>query len=128
MEYRSYNDVMRRFPTETAAIDHYITVEHPNGVLCANCGAGNVYQEVKRPKVFSCNSCKTTFSLFKHTIFFKSSTDIRKWMYAIHMYIRSHGEVTATQLQKEIGVTYKTAWRILRKVDVYALSLSISEG
>ena len=100
MEYRSYNDVLRRFPTEKAAIDHYIAVEHPYGVSCANCGADNVYQEIKRPKVFSCNSCKTTFSLFKHTIFFKSSTDIRKWMYAIRLYIRSHREGPATQLQR----------------------------
>jgi len=111
-----FQDVIARFPTEESAIKHYYSVEHPAGVVCNRCQSDKVYQENARPKVFYCMNCKSSFSPFKGTIYEKSSTDIRKWMYAVHVYLKRRGGITAKQLQREIGVTYKTAWRMLRKI------------
>ena len=114
-----YKDVLNKFPTEESAVRHYIAVEHPYGVNCYRCGSDKVYQEAKRYKVFYCNDCKSSFSLFKNTMYEKSSTDLRKWFYAIHLYISNPKYVTAARLQRELDVTYKTAWRMLRQIELY---------
>jgi transposase-like protein len=107
---------MQKFPTEESVIQHYLTIRYPDGISCNHCGSIKVYQETKRRKVFSCNDCKSTFSPFKDTIFEKSSTDLRKWMYAIHLFLNGKKGISGLQLQREIGVTYKTAWRMLQQI------------
>jgi transposase-like protein len=112
----TFLDLMKKFPTENKVIEYYLTIRYPNGVACNHCGSIKVYQERKHPKCFHCNDCKNNFSPFKDTIFEKSSTDLRKWMYAIHMFLNGKKGISGLQLQREIGVTYKTAWRMLQQI------------
>lgn len=112
----TFLELMKRFPTEDSVIDYYIKIRYPQGVHCNHCGSPKVYQETKRRKVFSCNDCLSTFSPFTGTIFEKSSTDLRKWMYAIHLFLNGKKGISGLQLQREIGVTYKTAWRMLQQI------------
>jgi len=112
----TFFEFIKRFPTEDAVIDYFLEIRYPDGVQCSHCGSGKVYQESKRKKVFGCNGCMSTFSPFKNTIFEKSSTDLRKWFYAIHLFLNGKKGISAMQLQREIGVTYKTAWRMLQQI------------
>ena len=112
----TFMELMEKFPTEKAVIGYFLKVRYPSGVCCNHCGSVKVYQENNYPKVFHCNDCVNSFSPFKHTIFEKSSTDLRKWMYAIHLFLNAKKGISAMQLQREIGVTYKTAWRMLHQI------------
>lgn len=114
----TFIELMKKFPTEESVIDYYIQVRYPYGVHCNHCGSVKVYQEHGRRKVFSCNDCRSTFSPFKGTIFEHSSTDLRKWMYAIHLFLNGKKGISGMQLQREIGVTYKTAWRMLQQIRI----------
>jgi len=109
-------ELMNKFPTEEMVVKYYIGIRYPNGTTCNHCDSPKVYQERSRMKVFSCNDCKSTFSPFKDTIFEKSSTDLRKWMYAIHLFLNGKKGISGLQLKREIGVTYKTAWRMLQQI------------
>jgi transposase-like protein len=110
---------MSKFPTEEAAIDYYIKIRY-NGILtCPHCCAKNkIYRYRKIKKLFHCKNCNNSFSPFKNTIFEKSSTDFRKWLYAIRLFLNARKGFPALQLQRELEVTYKTAFRIFHQVRI----------
>jgi len=112
----TFLDFLKKFPDEKACIDYYIKIRYPDGVRCNHCGSPKVYQRKKNLKAFTCNDCYNSFSPFKGTIFEHSSTDIRMWFYAIHLFLNGKKGISALQLQREIGVTYKTAWRMLQQI------------
>ena len=114
----TYIELMEKFPTEESVIEEYIKIRYPHGIYCSRCGGIKVYQEHKRPKLFHCSSCHTNFSPFADTMFEKSSTDLRKWMFAIHLFLNGKKGISGYQLQREIGVTYKTAWRMLKEIRI----------
>jgi len=112
----TFLELMKRFPTEKKIVEHFITIRYPNGITCNHCGSTKIYPRGESIKTFSCNGCLNAFSPFKGTIFEKSSTDLRKWFYAIHLFLNGKKGISGLQLQREIGVTYKTAWRMLHQI------------
>lgn len=108
-------EFLETFPTEEKVIEYFITKRYPKGIKCNHCGNKKVYGR-QNPKFFDCKACNNTFSVFKDTIFEKTTTDLRKWMYAIHLFLNGKKGISGYQLQREIKVTYKTAWRMLHQI------------
>ena len=112
----NFLELQKRFPTEKAAIDHFISLRYNEKPACVHCGNVHTYHRSVTPKVFHCVDCNNTFSVFKDTIFENSSTSLVKWMYAIHLFLNGKKGISGLQLMREIGVTYKTAWRMLQQI------------
>jgi transposase-like protein len=107
---------MTLFPTAEAVINYFLKIRYPNGVVCPHCGSVSVYHRTEKPKLFDCKDCHNTFSPLTNTIFEKSSTDLVKWVYAVHLFLNAKKGISAKQLEREIDVTYKTSWRILHQI------------
>jgi transposase-like protein len=119
MKLMNFFEFLQKFPSENAVIEHFIKVRYGSDLItCRHCGVvgDKIYHRSKEPKKFHCANCQNTFSIFKDTIFEKSDTDLRKWMYAIHLFLNAKKGISGYQLMREIGVTYKTAWRMLNKI------------
>lgn len=108
----------RKFSTEEAAIDYFYKVRYNGKLACPHCGTTVNLYRTSRQKVCICHNCNNTFSPFADTIFRKSKTDMRKWFYAIHLFLNGKKGISACQLQREIGTIYRTAWRMLQQIRI----------
>lgn len=112
----TFLELLNKFPTEKSIVDYFLKIRYGEFIHCNHCGSIKVYQRKENIKLFDCADCHNTFSPFKGTIFEKSSTDLRKWFFAIHLFLNGKKGISGLQLQREIGVTYKTAWRMLQQI------------
>jgi transposase-like protein len=81
----TFFDFNPKFPTEKAAIDYFYHVRYNGKLTCPHCGTNVNPYRTSRGKACIGHSCNNTFSLFSDTIFRKSKTDMRKWLYVIHL-------------------------------------------
>ena len=113
----TFIELQEKFPNNETIITHFRTIRYRNGLICPHCGSTQkVGTRTDQPKLCNCNRCHNTFSIFTGTIFEKTSTNLTKWFYAVHLFLNAKKGISALQLQREIGTTYKTAWRMLKQI------------
>ena len=110
-------DMQRKYPDDKACLTWLFNYQHPNGITCPKCGVvGAKYHYIAGNKTFSCQWCGHQISPCTGTIFEHSSTPMVKWFYAIYLIAQTRTGISAKQLERELGVTYKTAWRMFKEI------------
>lgn len=87
----------------------------PNGVACPRCGSMSI-SRIQKPRVFDCNSCRYQFSVTSGTIFHDSHLPLWKWFLTAYMMSEAKKGVSANQIKRTIGVSYKTAWYLCHRI------------
>jgi transposase-like protein len=99
-----------------AARAHLESIQWPNGPVCPHCGSVEGIAKVEGKKqshrkgLYYCNACKGQFTVTVGTVFEDSKVPLNKWVLASHLYAASKKGMSAHQLHRMIGVSYKTAW------------------
>lgn len=83
---------------------------------CLKCGNRSKHHRVTGRTAYACGNCGNQIYPLAGTIFAKSRMPLKKWFYAIYLLGSTDCSITAKQLQREIRVTYKTAWRLFRAI------------
>jgi len=110
-------DFNRQFPTDDACFEHLRESRFPDGIAyCETCGVERQHHRIKGRPVYACDECLTQISPMAGTIFEHSSTSLRLWYYAMYLMASTRCGISAKQIQRETGVTYKTAWRMFRQI------------
>ena len=112
----SFTLFKRKFFNEQVCIDFYIRYNLDGRVICPNCNSSKTYSRTDNLKVYQCRKCKKNFSPFTNSIFKKTHIPLSKWYYTIYLHYSSGMTITVAQLQRDINVSYKTAWRMLQCV------------
>lgn len=99
------------FPNDTVCLEYLF-----NKRFEKECGCGGTFYRNKKRKSYVCSRCNQNASPTKGTIMEKSSTALTLWFYAIYLFSVSKNGVSAKELQRQLGVTYKCAWRIANKI------------
>jgi len=103
------------FPDEDACLGFVKDMIYPDGIVCRKCGDTKHYKLANR-KAYTCNTCGTHVYPLAGTIFEKSSTPLKSWFYAMYLMASTRTGISAKQLERELGVTYKTAWRMFTQI------------
>ncbi len=116
MQKYTISDLNRQFPDDDAALDWIRRKLYPEKIYCITCHKPTKHHRIKTRKVYGCDFCGHQVSPTAGTIFHKSSTPLRVWLYAVFVMSSTRCGISAKQLQRETGVTYKTAWRMFNKI------------
>jgi transposase len=113
----SLADFRRDFPDNDACLEHVKNERWPNGIsLCAKCGKDRKHHRVSGRTAYACDYCGNHIYPLAGTIFEHSSTELWKWFYAMYLIASTRCGISAKQLQRELSVTYKCAWRMFRQI------------
>jgi len=112
----SFPEIVQKFPDEQAAIDYLAGILWKDGVVCPYCKSKNVKERKNRKNFHHCNACKKDFTIRVGTIFERSHVKLHTWLYAMYMVVTARKGVSAMQLSKELGLTYKTAWFLEHRI------------
>src|SRR5579884_431968 len=111
------DDFNRDFPNDDACLDAIMEQRFPGHVTtCEKCKVDRKHYRIAGRPVYSCDHCGTQISPMAGTIFEHSSTSLRLWYYAMYLMASTRCGISAKQVQRETGVTYKTAWRMFRQI------------
>jgi transposase len=110
---RQFNEI---FPDEDACLDFLKGTIYPDGVTCRTCQRVTNHHRLSKRRAYSCQDCGTHVYPLAGTIFAKSRTPLKLWFYAMFLMASTRCGISAKQLERELGVTYKTAWRMFRQL------------
>ncbi|HEV2324954.1 MAG TPA: IS1595 family transposase [Terracidiphilus sp.] len=112
----------KKFPTEEHALAHLMKVRWPHGIRCVKCDHDKCWlvestnKSNKPRRLFQCAKCKLQFSATAGTLFHDSHLPLTKWFAAIALMADAKKGMSARQLQRHIGMTYKTAWYVCHRI------------
>ncbi len=110
---RNFNE---DFPGDDACLDFVANLIYPDGIHCRTCGEFRPHHRLNNRKAYSCDYCGTHVYPLAGTIFEKSRTPLKSWFYAMFLISSTRCGISAKQLERELGVTYKTAWRMFNQI------------
>lgn len=102
------------------AREHLERLHWPNGPVCPHCGENEnttkVGGKTARPGLHMCNSCRKQFTVTVGTIFEDSKIPLNKWLMAYALINSSKKGISASQLSRNLGITYKSAWFLAHRI------------
>jgi transposase-like protein len=107
--------LIEQFGSEDRCRDYLEQLRWPDGVTCPRCESAKISRIVKRHQ-FDCDSCRYQFSVRVGTLFHDSHLPLWKWFLAIYLIGESKKGISANQLKRTLGVSYKTAWYLCHRI------------
>jgi transposase-like protein len=109
----SVRQFFERFPNDDACLEHVMKVRFGLRHTCRKCGVVDAtFHRLANRKAYACAHCGDHVYPCAGTVFQDSRTPLTVWFYAIYLFVTTRHGVSGKELQRQLGVTYKTAYRI----------------
>jgi transposase-like protein len=109
----------RRFPDDDSCLNHLMRVRFGERLTCFKCQKQATYYRVKGRRSFVCEHCGYQVYPTAGTPFESTRTPLRDWFFVMYLFTTSRNGVAAKEVQRQLGVTYKTAWRMCNLIRKY---------
>jgi transposase len=118
MKSYSFFDFLEEFPNDDVCLQRLFIEQHgSDSFTCPNCGVvDSKFYKLKDRKCYSCVNCRFQLHPTAGTIFHKSETPLTKWFFALYLFSVSKNGVSAKELERQLRVTYKCAYRIGKQI------------
>lgn len=107
--------LIERFGSEDRCRTYLEILRWPGGVTCPSCDSKSI-SRIKTRNQFDCNACRNRFSVKSGTVFHDSHLPLWKWFLAVYLISESKKGISANQLKRTLGVSYKTAWYLCHRI------------
>lgn len=109
----SVREFFARFPNEEACLTHIMMVRFGGTTMdCPSCGCEATFHKLHDRRVFACPECRFQIAPTANTILHDTRTPLVSWFYAMYLFCTTRHGVSGKELQRQLGVTYKTAYRM----------------
>jgi transposase len=105
-----------RFPTEEACLEHLMITRYGLTHVCDKCGREARFHAVTKRRSYACNFCGHQVFPTADTPMHRTRTSLRDWFYVMFLFCASRNGVAAKEVERQLGVTYKTAWRMCHEI------------
>lgn len=118
MDKFTIKDFKKRFPTDDSCLEELMSKKYGSQSRCPdlNCNKITKFHKVKGRKCYECQWCGYQVYPTAGTIFHKSATPLTDWFYVMYLMTATRSGVSAKEIQRQLGVTYKCAWRMCHQV------------
>lgn len=111
-------EFFKLFPDDDACLEHLFKTRYGAEPVCNRCGIIGGWKRLSNMPAYTCN-CGNHIHPMAGTPFERSRTPLQKWYYAMFLYTTTRNGVSAKEIQRQLGVTYKCAWRIADQLRQY---------
>ena len=111
-----------RYPDDETCLNHLFATRYGDDPACPKCGQTGTLHKLSKLPAWTCN-CGHHVHPMQGTPFERTRTPLQKWFYAMYLFTTTRNGVAAKELQRQLGVTYKTAWRIGHEIRKYMASV-----
>jgi transposase len=112
----SVKEFFDEFPNDDACLARIMDIRHGLRHVCTRCGRNATFHRLTERRAFSCSQCGYHVYPCVGTILHDSHASLQTWFYAIYLFFATHQGVSGKEMQRTLGVTYKTAWRICHQI------------
>ncbi len=115
----SVQDFFKCFPDDDVCLDHLMKVRHGERAICPACRREGKFYRVRGRTAYACEWCGHHVYPMVGTPFHRSHVPLQKWFYAMYLFTTTRHGVPAKELQRQLGLPYKTAWRMGHEIRKY---------
>ena len=112
----SVREFFERFPTDDACLDHVMAVRFGLRHECRKCHKMATFHRLAARQAYSCAACGDHVYPCSGTVLQDTRTSLQMWFYVVYLFIATRHGVSGKEIQRTVGVTYKTAWRMAKHV------------
>ena len=113
----TFKQFLTEYPDDAACLDKIMDIRFGGKEFsCPGCGADSKFHRIAKRRGYACQHCGHHVYPCVGTPFEKSRTPLTSWFFAMYLMTSTRHGVAAKELQRQLGVTYKTAWRIAREL------------
>ena len=113
----TYYAFQKRFPNDDTCLHHIMVMRYGGTQFeCPKCNKQSKFHRIKKQLNYVCQRCGHHIYPCVGTIMERSHTPLHKWFYAMYLFSVSRNGVSAKELERQLGVSYETAWRMAHKI------------
>ncbi|MGD9544980.1 transposase [Methylocystis sp.] len=115
-----------QFPDDDACLSHLFTQRYGENVQCERCGEVGKFRKLSKIPAYTCN-CGHHIHPMVGTPFGGARIPLQKWFYAMYLFTASCHGFPAKELQRQLGVSYETAWRMGHEIRKYLAKVDVDD-
>jgi transposase-like protein/ribosomal protein L37AE/L43A len=119
MKCKTVKEFFKLFPNDGVCLDHIMQVTYGKQSECPKCKKQTKFHRVSSQRAYVCQFCGHHVYPCVGTPFHNSRTSLQSWFYAIYLFTTTRNGVSAKELERQLGVTYKCAWRMGHEIRKY---------